>query len=231
MVESIGTTGASGGTIAARVPYSSKVDGAYRALRDYILAGEIAPGTHLNQAKLAEDLQFSATPLREAVQRLEAEGLVRVRAHRDVIVTPVEVGEVKSIFALRGRLDEFSIRVASHHLTEGSKTAIASAAEDLELWRSEPVVADRTFHRAVYTTTGNHVLISQLDSLWDRTDRYHHVFRQPTIAAFHEDHRSMALALMSGNIENAVQEMRRHVDMELEAIVVRAQVAAEDSSS
>lgn len=230
MSESIGNAGASG-IGAARIPYSSKVDSAYRSLRDYILAGAIAPGTQLNQAALADDLQLSATPLREALQRLEAEGLVRVRAHRDVTVTPVVISEVKSIFAVRGRLDEFSIREAAANLTEASRAAITGAADDEELWASDPVVAERQFHRVVYTSGGNQVLVNQLDSLWDRTDRYHYVFRSQSDRTDHDGHRAMALALTTGDVDTAVAEMRRHVESEVELIVQRAQSAATMTAS
>lgn len=73
----------------------------YQTLRSQIIRGDLKPGLHLSQRDLAENLQVSRTPLREALQRLEVEGLVVGQANRGMYVAPVSLIQVEASYALR----------------------------------------------------------------------------------------------------------------------------------
>lgn len=77
------------------------VDDLVENLRERIVTGALAPGVRLSQQQLAEDLQVSRTPLREALQRLATEGLVIGQANRGMVVAPVPLSDVEDAYALR----------------------------------------------------------------------------------------------------------------------------------
>src|SRR5258708_37249077 len=96
----------------------TKGQAVYNELRSRILSGDIIPGSVLNQETLAGQLGVSTTPLREALQRLEAERLVSLRAHREVTVAPLSVQELSEIFDVRLQLDPYARALATAHSTD-----------------------------------------------------------------------------------------------------------------
>src|SRR3954465_1577962 len=83
----------------------TKAQAVYSELRRMILNGELAPGHEVNQEGMAATLGVSITPLREALRRLEMEGLVRLKAHRTVIIPPLTREELVQLYVIRIELD------------------------------------------------------------------------------------------------------------------------------
>ncbi|GAB3843492.1 GntR family transcriptional regulator [Dactylosporangium cerinum] len=202
-----------------RITYSSKADVSYHALRESILAGELAPGVRLDQAKLAAELEVSATPLREALRRLEAEGLVNARTHRDVSVAQIVPDEVQSLLAIRGRLDGLAIRLAVAQSDSEASIRIDAAANDVAFWRERAVDAERAFHRAIYTASRNQVLIDLLDLIWDLTGRFHRVIGSRATDIFIAKHREIAKAIRDGDSDAAEAIMAAHIEAEIALIL------------
>lgn len=90
--------------------FSTKSDVAYRELRHEILSGRLEPGQVLAQTALAGTLGISTAPLREALRRLEAEGLVQLDAHRDARVSPLTSQEARDLLEVRGALEPWRPR-------------------------------------------------------------------------------------------------------------------------
>jgi DNA-binding GntR family transcriptional regulator len=153
--------------------FDTKADVAYVTLRAQILSGELQAGKMLNQEALAEGLGLSTTPLREALRRLEAENLVSVHAHRDLVVAPLSQRELSQLVDIRLQLDPHACSLAARHATEEQiaitfELSVAPPTRDA----LEQVARNRAFHRSIYAASGNELLTQLLDSLWDRTDRY-----------------------------------------------------------
>lgn len=91
---------------------------AYEVVRRAILRGSIQPGTRLTQGQLAEQLELSTTPVREALRRLASEGLVRIDHHRGAIVRGHDKAELAEIYELRLLLEPLAIRKATERITE-----------------------------------------------------------------------------------------------------------------
>src|SRR5690606_17177197 len=100
------TGGARGGWMRAS-------DRAYRTLREEILAGDLAPGTVLAEVEQATRIGVSRTPLREALARLTADGLVAPQTGRGLVVTDVSIDTIHELFELRRALDETAARLAA----------------------------------------------------------------------------------------------------------------------
>jgi DNA-binding GntR family transcriptional regulator len=162
-------------SIEADVPMvgMTKARAVYSELRRKILTGELVPGHEVNQEAMAASLGVSITPLREALRRLEMEGLVRLKAHRTVVIPPLTREELVELYVIRTELDSLAARLAADAASDDETTTIAKLARQKPA--RDPVVQlelNRTFHRAIYSACGNNSLITYLDQLWDRTDRY-----------------------------------------------------------
>src|ERR687889_870730 len=155
---------------------STKSAYAYTRLREGVLSGEFAPGTVLNQAGLAKTIGISTTPLREALRRLKSEGLVELDAHRDARVSPLTAEEARDLLEVRRSLDPLAVGLAAERRSKEDIRAMRRAAIGLESLGNDPTAAElathRVFHAALYVASHNDLLITMLNALWDKPDRY-----------------------------------------------------------
>jgi DNA-binding GntR family transcriptional regulator len=137
----------------ARRSQTTLVDDVVDAIRDRIVRGDLAPGVKINQQAVAEMLGVSRTPLREAFQRLGADGWVSLHARRGAEVRPLTVDEADEIFTMRVLLETAAARLAATAHTE------TDARRALELLTPAPPAdtvafgidgANQSFHRLVY---------------------------------------------------------------------------------
>jgi DNA-binding GntR family transcriptional regulator len=157
------------------------VDDIVDAIRDRIIHGELQPGVKIRQQQFAEALGVSRTPLREAFQRLEADGWVDLRARRGAEVRPLTVGEAGEIFTMRVVLETTAARLAAVLHTDDEarhandvKTATASpgASGDVE-------ALNLAFHEAIYGLNSPEMSRELADNLrryWTRALRYRLVY-------------------------------------------------------
>jgi DNA-binding GntR family transcriptional regulator len=211
---------------AAPLPFATKGELAYAHVRELILAGELEPGATLNQETLARVIGISTTPLREALSRLESEGLVQLGAHRDARVSPLTAEEARDLLELRLSLDPLAAGLAAERRSREDLRAIRAAANGLQPLDSDPdiasLVAHRRFHAAIYRASHNELLIATLDGLWDRADRYRRLAlgvlpsreRRERTAA---EHAELLDAVARGDAPGAADTMRRHIDRSLGA--------------
>jgi DNA-binding GntR family transcriptional regulator len=167
------------------------VDEIVDAVRDRIVRGELEPGVKIRQQEFAEVLGVSRTPLREAFQRLEADGWVQLQARRGASVRPLTVGEAEEIFTMRVVLETAAARL----------TAIAHSKQDAQRARAlidpgppAPVAdvgsiddANQAFHEIVYGLDASTMpleLRTVLRGYWARALRYRLVYwSRPTSVA------------------------------------------------
>ncbi len=204
-----------------RPPVLTKSAYAYEELRRRILSGELEQGRTISQEQLAEELGVSTTPLREAMRRLNAEGMVTLDAHRDARVTSLTAQEARSLYEVRESLDPLAAALAAGRRTDQDVAVVRRALGDLEPLAAsagtDAFLAHRAFHRAVYTASHNPILTSVLDGLWDKADRYR-MLRLRSQPESWEDrervrhqHEAIAGALIDGDPAAAEQAMREHV--------------------
>ncbi len=204
----------------------TKSELAYDRVREKILSGEFAPGSVLNQAALAKALGVSTTPLREALRRLKAEGLVELDAHRDARVTELKAEEARDLFEVRRSLDPLAASLAAQRRTRADIAEIRAAVVGLEPFHGDPEYAHllhhRRFHAAIYRASHNDLLIDTLDGLWDKADRYRRLALEVERGQDERDrkaaeHRMLVDAVIAGDAETAAAVMREHIDTSLGA--------------
>ncbi|SFA41697.1 DNA-binding transcriptional regulator, GntR family [Rhodococcoides kroppenstedtii] len=207
--------------MAASQATFTKNDYVYEQLRTRILTGELAAGSVIGQARLATELGVSTTPLREAVRRLAAEGMIELEPHRDARVTPVSADEARHLYQVRESLDPLATALAAQHRTTADVAAIEFALSRLEPITDagdlDALLRHREFHRAVYRASGNPVLIDILERLWDKADRYrliglrHSGDSTRDHARVATEHQAISDAVAAGDAAAAQQAMTDHI--------------------
>jgi len=203
----------------AQVPLAlhvaTKAEAVYQELRSRILDGSIQPASTLNQEALAATLGLSITPLREALRRLESEGLVRLEAHRTMTIAPLTRRELHELYAVRLQLDPFAAALTAREASDDTLGEIERLARKrVERNPRALLQHNRTFHHAIYSSCRNLVLIGTLDQLWNRTDRYRLIVLQNRIQerAAEEEHREIAAALLGRDARRVADLVHRHVE-------------------
>ncbi|GHG61061.1 hypothetical protein GCM10012320_35910 [Sinomonas cellulolyticus] len=203
----------------------TKNDYAYSELRTRILTGQLAAGSVIPQVHLAEELGLSTTPLREAIRRLSAEGMIQLEAHRDARVTALSAAEARHLYEVRESADPLAAGLAAERRTAEDLARIEAALGRLSPIRDaadlNALLAHRDFHRAVYSSSHNPILTDILERLWDKADRYRLVGLRSRgdspgdserVAA---EHRAIYEAVRSGDSDAAAAVMREHISASL----------------
>lgn len=200
------------------------VDKAYQALRQDIMWGKLVPGVRLKIEHLRREYGIGPTPIREALSRLVAEGLLVGEAHRGFRVPPVSLEDLADIVAQRTVLecsalegaiqrgdDEWESRVlaAYHRMTRVEERGLAAQENPWEEWE----LRHREFHEALIGGAGSQWSQRLLRILYDQGDRYRRLYRAqifitPTIQ---HDHERILAATLGRDAGLAVAEMARHI--------------------
>ncbi|GAA1313103.1 GntR family transcriptional regulator [Saccharothrix xinjiangensis] len=198
--------------------FQTKAEFAYHEVRRRVLTGALAPGAVINQGLLAEEIGISTTPLREALKRLKAEGLVELGAHRDA---ELRAEEARDLLEVRRALDPLAARLAAARRTDEDVRAMREAAVGLHALPPDQaydeLLAHRRFHAALYRASHNALLVEALDGLWDKTDRYRRLALEAgrdEAERAKKDHEHAALLdlVVSGDGDGAAALMLAHVE-------------------
>ncbi|MBN1250069.1 MAG: GntR family transcriptional regulator [Anaerolineae bacterium] len=193
-------------------------DRVYVALRERILSGEFLPGTRLNLTHLANDLDVSNTPLREAIARLERVGLVEVIPYSGPRVRALTAEQVSDVFAVRIELEALAVRLTATRADEAALSRLQAAIEMQEAAyaagdRAGFNAADRCFHEILVEVSGNSVLLEMLPLLSDRMalliESYDLQHRLNTHGI--AQHRELLTALQARDVEAAEDSLRRQL--------------------
>jgi DNA-binding GntR family transcriptional regulator len=199
----------------------TKGEAVYQELSARILDGTMEPGATVNQEMLAGTLGVSITPLREALRRLESDGLVILEAHRTLTVAPLSAHEVRELYAVRLQLDPFAAGLAATVASQPVVERIEMlAARQPEATIHGRLKANREFHQAIYRASGNATLAELLDRLWDRTDRYRLIAIQieNQERKVEREHREIAAAIKARDAALSTELMRAHVEATLRLV-------------
>lgn len=208
----------------------TKAEAAYQEIRWRILTGTLPPDATMNQEELARELGVSATPLREALRRLESEDLVHFVAHSTVRVSRLSLREFDELYAIRFSLDPLAARLAAEMATPSEIDTMLSLASgrDPEGLSRDRFEINRAFHRAIYSASGNHELAALLERLWDRTERYRFILvttgADETASTHDHIHIAGIIAERDGDV--AAQLLATHVKRSHDIL---ADILAEDA--
>jgi DNA-binding GntR family transcriptional regulator len=185
-------------------------------IREAIFDGRYPPGAALREVELSEALRVSRGPVREALQKLEREGLVHTEWHRGTTVTALSLQDVAELDSLRAALEVLAVRRVVDQATDADLTLIekTAAAMDRAETPHEMVRCDIAFHDAVYAAT-NH---SRLLQAWEAIRSQVHLFlitrvnvsSDGYLEQVREEHRDLVAALRLGNVDGALKLFAEH---------------------
>ncbi|MDP6951283.1 MAG: GntR family transcriptional regulator [Alphaproteobacteria bacterium] len=183
---------------------------AYRQIEEMIVTLALAPGATVSEGALAESLGMSRTPVREALQKLAREGLVRVMPRRGLLITEFDVGRQLRMLDVRRQIDRLlATRAASRRTPQQAEGFRAVAAEFAEAARQNDDTlftrADRAFNDLIVAAAGNE-FAAEAASLTQGLSRrfwYAHHERFSEIGEAADFHRAIALAIAEGDEDAA----------------------------
>lgn len=190
----------------------------YRRLKEMILNFALYPGVRVTETELADHFGVSRTPVREAVQRLAAEGYVTIRAKQGCFVRDIDIEEINQYYEVRIGLELRVLDLLGCVDVTRELTRLATIWTPTRIPRRPPgvtamVARDEGFHLALAAATGNTVLTGYLK---DVNDHIHIVRRldftdAERIAPTYQEHDEVLQRLLRGDIEGAREVLEQHI--------------------
>lgn len=194
---------------------STTVDSVAGALRAALHAGRWAPGTALRQEELAAEFGVSRIPIREALTRLQAEGLIVVERNRGAYVPLLTTGEVEEIFDLRVLLETDALRHAVPRHTPRSIRQLDAVQRDLdeETDSSQWLAGDTAFHAALYAPSQRRRTLEAIATLRAAVSRFYLAHLSPSTRreAWNHEHHALVAAVAAGDADRAVATLTDHL--------------------
>lgn len=201
-------------------------DVVFNTLRQAILKGELKPGERLMEMALAERLGVSRTPIREAMRKLELEGLVVMIPRRGAQVANITEQDLNDVLEVRIALENMAIEKACRRMTEEQLGMLWMAAEEFERDMQDGNLvkmaeADVAFHEILYEASGNKRLIQVLNNLREQIYRYRveYLKEEETRQQLVREHQELFRAIRERDVERARRISYEHIENQRKAIV------------
>ncbi|MFC9432416.1 GntR family transcriptional regulator [Nocardia sp. NPDC057030] len=205
-----------------RATAADSAQSVYATLRSRLSAGRYAPGDRLAEVELAEELGVSRTPVREALQRLNADGLV-ARAGRSAVVAGLSDKERRDLFRVRAVLERLASESAARRQRDGELAPVmlkelrrkAKAIEDAVDAGDPRIIAQRNFefHRHIVEAADNAMLADFLGRVWDRiaVSAVSNLADPAWASTVSAQHQAIVDAIFAGDSDAAGEAMTQHI--------------------
>ena len=201
-------------------------DVVFNTLRQAILRGELKPGERLMEIQLANKLGVSRTPIREAIRKLELEGLVLMIPRRGAEVAEITEQNLRDVLEVREALEELSVKLACEHATQEQIEEMKQAAQVFKESLSGDDVtriaeADVAFHDAINMATDNQKLIQILNNLREQMYRYRmeYLKDRQSHSVLVREHEEILNALCARDAEKALDVTITHIERQRDHIL------------
>ena len=201
-------------------------DVVFNTLRQAILRGELKPGERLMEIQLANKLGVSRTPIREAIRKLELEGLVLMIPRKGAEVAEITEKSLRDVLEVRRALEELSVQLACEKITKEEIRELERVAKEFQkVVKSSDITeiaeVDVRFHDIIYTATDNQKLIQLLNNLREQMYRYRveYLKRDGVFPQLIAEHEAIIRHIENNEKEKATEVMCRHIDNQVEAVI------------
>lgn len=185
----------------------------YQVLKERLIHCTYEPGSILNEAQIAAGLNLSRTPVREAINRLESEGFVRILPKKGIYVTDIQLSDVLQIFQARFEIEPVALKMASPylpmeellHFRESFSKDFPDVKNGFKL--------DTAMHLFIIEHCGNHYIIDMMHKLFDNNTKVVIASKQ-NLVKIHDarlEHLDIINTLIDRNTEKAAELMRTHI--------------------
>lgn len=194
-------------------------ESAYASVKEALLNGRYAPGARVPIDELCEALGVSRTPVLEALNRLEAEGMVEILPRKGVYLVQFSEEKARELYTVREALEGMATRLAAQRLTssqiEGLRKALERQATCLEARDSDGyATATIKFHNMIAAASGNKTLQRLLDSVYAQMEalRLRTLYLPKRLKQSFSEHQRIFQALLEGDPDACEREARRHIE-------------------
>lgn len=205
----------------------------YTTLRQAILKGELQPGERLMEIQLADKLGVSRTPIREAIRRLEKEGLVTMIPRKGAEVAAISEKMLKDVLEIRMTLEKLALSLAITRASAGDVEALAEAEEAFRgAVDSAELIAmaesDEHFHFIIYRAANNGKLIEILESLKENMYRYRleYLKDENYRKDLMQEHETIIKAFRERDMETGIRMTEQHIENQERAVLQRVRQEA-----
>jgi DNA-binding GntR family transcriptional regulator len=197
----------------------------YDRLVQALVQGTVNPGDRLIQDRLAEELDVSRTPVRDALLRLKEEGVVEPSGRRGYVVRSLSESDLRDLYGARDAVEGHAAAIVAglgeNELDELRAALVRATARKLRSSR-DSFEANRSFHRTIVELTGNSYLLNFFDAIWGRAISavaYHDFYVHSPHDEFVAEHETLIAELAAGDPERARRAMIEHIGWGLERTV------------
>jgi DNA-binding GntR family transcriptional regulator len=193
-------------------------DAVFNTLRDAILKGNLQPGQHLMEMQLAMQLGVSRTPVREAIRKLELEGLVIMVPRKGARVAAISEKSLRDVLEVRRALEELSVTLACKRMDKATINELREIDHTFyQECQSNDVVKiaqiDEEFHQTIYQAADNARLLQMLNQLQNQMYRYRVEYIKNTERRkfLYKEHETLIQKLEERDIPKATETIHQHV--------------------
>ncbi|WP_461810893.1 GntR family transcriptional regulator [Faecalimonas sp.] len=201
-------------------------DVVFNTLRQAILRGELKPGERLMEIQLANKLGVSRTPIREAIRKLELEGLVLMIPRKGAEVAEITEKSLRDVLEVRKALEELAVKLACDRMTKQQMIQLKEAAKEFEqTLKTNDVTkfaeADVKFHDVIFMATDNQRLIQLLNNFREQMYRFRveYLKKKNFHAVLVAEHEEIINHIEHHQKEAAAEVVCRHIDNQVEAVI------------
>lgn len=201
-------------------------DVVFQTLRQAILKGELKPGERLMEMELAQRLGVSRTPVREAMRKLELEGLVVMIPRKGAHVAGITEKDLKDVLEVRITLESMAVEKACANMDKEQQSKLWLAAREIERCAqggdpTKLAEADEAFHEIIYEASQNARLIQILANMREQMYRYRleYLKREKNRAGLLAEHKELVQAIRDKNIRKAKEIIFRHLENQKQYIL------------
>ena len=198
----------------------------YEELKRQIRIGEIAPGTRMMEVELADEMGVSRTPVREAIRKLEKEGLVSIEPRRGAYASDISIKDIVDVMEVRQDLEGMAAGLAAIKATKEEKEALKKATEEyrraVETGSIDEIIKwDEAFHKRVVGCSGNKTLIQLVSQVQELALRFRYIYYDD-FSRFEGqpmEHKDIVDAIISGDAEKARKSADEHISRLKEFVI------------
>lgn len=199
--------------------YKPLRDVVFENLREAILEGKLKPGQRLMEVQLAEQLGVSRTPVREAIRKLELEGLVVMLPRKGAYVANMSLKDVIDVLEVRASLEGLSASLAAERISDIDLKRLKKIAEEFKESTINADIEtllkkDVEFHECIFKAANNKKLTQVINSLWEQVYRFRvtYISDYDSSLSIVEEHKNILSAIENGDCELAKKYATEHIE-------------------
>lgn len=201
-------------------------DVVFNSLREAILSGALKPGERLMEKQLADKMGVSRTPIREAIRKLELEGLVDMVPRKGAEVARVTEKDIKDVLEIRAALEELAIKLVCDRIVPSDLNDLKNAKESFDasvaLNDVDGIIKnDVLFHDAIFKASKNDKLINLVNNLREQINRYRveYIKSMSDYSVIAEEHSQILQFIIAKNSEGAKATALKHIENQEKAVI------------